>query len=75
LKKFLSAWSKNGNQTVVCIDSLTTLLQYDDTEQAFQFVHTLMSRFKAVDGTLHAHIHSEAHEAQTLATLGISLMQ
>lgn len=66
----LSAWADDGNRVVVCVDSLTTLLQYVDTSRAFQFLHMLLARFAAADAAAHVHMDPNAHDEQTVATLG-----
>ncbi|QLD84833.1 hypothetical protein HWV23_03580 [Natronomonas halophila] len=65
----LSAWEDDDARTHVCFDSLTTLLQYVDTERVFQYLHVTTKRIEAVDGVAHYHIDPNAHDDQTLATI------
>jgi hypothetical protein len=65
----LSAWEDDDARTHVCFDSLTTLLQYVDTERVFQYLHVTTKRVEAVDGVAHYHIDPNAHDDQTLATI------
>ena len=65
----LSAWEDDDVPTVVCFDSVTTLLQYVDTRRAFRFLHVLSRRVRSVDGVAHYHVDPAAHDEQTLATI------
>ena len=65
----LSAWEDDEVPTVVCFDSVTTLLQYVDTRRAFRFLHVLSRRVRSVDGVAHYHVDPGAHDEQTLATI------
>lgn len=69
MSKCLSAWEDDDARTHVCFDSLTTLLQYVDTERVFQYLHVTSKRIEAVGGTAHYHIDPSAHDEQTLATI------
>ena len=53
----------------VCLGSLTTLLQYVDTQVAFKFLHVTLGRLDAADGTVHAHLDPDAVDEETVATL------
>jgi hypothetical protein len=53
---------------VVCFQSLSALLQYTGTEQAFQFMQVLTDHFKQADAMAHVHMNSDAHDSQTIAT-------
>lgn len=57
------------HQLTVCFDSVTALLQYTDTQTAFQFLHVLTGKIRAANGQAHFHLNPEAHDSQTLATL------
>lgn len=65
----LTAWEDDDNRIVVCVDSLTTMLQYVDTNRAFQFLHMLLARFATADAAAHVHMDPTAHEERTVATL------
>ena len=53
---------------VVCFHSLSTLLQYAGTNQAFQFMQVLTDHFKHAGAIAHVHMSSDAHDSQTIAT-------
>lgn len=65
----LSAWEGDGNRTVVCVDSLTTVLMYVDTNRAFQFLHVLLARLESAGARAHVHMDPEAHDVRTVATI------
>ena len=48
----------------ICLDSLTTLLQYVDPSRAFRFLQVLVTRVRAADGTVHCHVNPDAHDDQ-----------
>lgn len=62
-------WTEEPSQIVVCFDSLTTLLQYVDLQQAFRFLHVLCGRLASVDAVAHFHLDPAAHDDQTITTL------
>ena len=54
----------------VCFDSVTTLLQYADLQQAFRFLHVVTGRVRKADARCYYHLNPTAHGQQTMATLG-----
>lgn len=52
----------------VCLDSLTTLLQYVDPSRAFRFLQVLVDRVRAAGGTIHCHVNPDAHDPQVCGT-------
>ena len=69
ITEFLTDWEENDNQTVVCFDSLTALLQYVELETAYEFLHILTGRMAAVDAFAHFHMDPEAHDEQTIESV------
>jgi len=69
LTNYLSEWSQNSNQTVVCFHSLTPLLQYADLQRVFRFLHVLTGRIDSSDAIAHYHMDPGAHDEQTRNTL------
>ncbi|QCJ48524.1 hypothetical protein FCF25_07900 [Haloprofundus sp. MHR1] len=65
----LSRWRDNGNRTVVCVDSLTAMLQYVELQTAYEFLHVLTGRLYAVDAVAHFHMDPGAHDEQTVETI------
>ena len=58
-----------GAGPAVCLDSLTVLLQYVDTEVAFRFIHTMGRYFAAADATVHAHLDPGAVDDRAVNSL------
>lgn len=69
ISNVISSWEGNDNQTVVCFDSMSTLLQYADLQRVFRFVHVLQGRLGNVDAKTHYHLNPDAHDSQTEATI------
>jgi hypothetical protein len=65
----MTSESAGADSTVVCFDSLTTLLQYADLRNAFRFLHVVTGRIKAAGAVGHYHLDPEAHDNQTVATI------
>lgn len=57
------------HQLVVCLDSLTELLQFVDIQSAFKFLHMLTGQLREAGAIAHFHIDPEAHDAQTISRL------
>lgn len=64
----LDTLRSGSENVVVCFQSLSTLLQYAASDQAFQFMQVLIDHFKQADATAHVHMNSDAHDSQTIAT-------
>jgi hypothetical protein len=58
-----------GENPVVCIEGLSTLLQYVETEQVFRFLHAVRGHCRDNGVNFHAHLTPSAHDDQTVATL------
>jgi hypothetical protein len=72
ITEFLTRWD-DDHQTVVCLDSLTALLQYVDLETAYEFLHIITGRLSAVGAKAHFHMDPGAHDDQTVESI-VSLM-
>lgn len=66
--QYLERWSNTDATTVICFDSLTALLQFVETDTAFQFLHVLSGRVESVDGQAYYCLNPNAHDRQTVAT-------
>lgn len=69
VSQYLEEWSGNGNQTVVCFDSLTALLQYASVDRVFRFLHVFTRRVQVVDAVAHYHLDPDAHATEDMAAL------
>lgn len=67
--RFLDNAGDAEGRALVCVHSLTTLLQYVDLRDAFRFLHLLTGRLKAVDATAHYHMDPSAHDEREVNTL------
>lgn len=62
--------ARDGDERpVVCLDSLSTLLQYADLERAFRFLHALVAQVRAADARAYASVDPGAHDETTHSTL------
>ncbi|WP_232703428.1 DUF7504 family protein [Halobacterium wangiae] len=53
----------------VCLDSLTTLLQYTGPTRVYRFLQVCVGRVRAADGTFHCHVDPSAHGDDVMTTL------
>lgn len=59
----------SDTQLVVCLDSLTELLQFVDVQSAFKFLHMFTGQLRDAGAIGHFHIDPNAHEPQTVSRL------
>jgi len=67
----LDEWMETepDTQVAVCFQSISTLLQYVDVEQAFKFLNVITARCSAADAVAHYHLDPHAHDEQTTVKL------
>ncbi|WP_135366270.1 DUF7504 family protein [Halosimplex halophilum] len=65
----LDEWDDAPETVAVCFQSLTTLLQYVDVDNAVGFLDAVTDRCAATDAVAHYHIDPKAHDEQTIAKL------
>lgn len=53
----------------VCLDSVTTLLQYVDENRAHRFLQVLVNRVRSADGHVHCHADPAAHDDRVCEAL------
>jgi hypothetical protein len=65
--EFLDTWADDDRHLSICVDSLTALLQYEETDRVCQFVRELTRRVTALDADAHYHVDTvvEIPEAHT----------
>jgi hypothetical protein len=56
---------------VVCLDSLSAMLQYAHEKRVFEFLHAVTGQCRQRDAGFHAHLTPSAHDEQTLATFRV----
>ena len=69
VSRYLDRWEDDEKPITACLDSLTALLQYTDTDRVFRFLHTIIGRFVAVGASAHVHLDPGTQDDQTIATL------
>lgn len=66
----LDRWNRaNDAQIVVCFHSLTSFLQYVDTQEAFKFLHALTNQLSRTGAIAHFHMDPGAHDERTINTV------
>ncbi|WP_436929298.1 DUF7504 family protein [Halosimplex halobium] len=65
----LDEWEESPETVAVCFQSLTTLLQYVEVDNAVGFLDVVTDRCAAADAVAHYHIDPKAHDEQTVAKL------
>ncbi|MEF8812690.1 MAG: hypothetical protein V5A55_02600 [Halovenus sp.] len=62
--EILAEWD---DPVVVCLDSLTSMLQYVDFDTAYEFLHAITGQIHSAGARAHFHIDPGAHDETTLA--------
>lgn len=65
----LSQALSTHEDAVVCFDSLTALLQYVETERAYEFLNALTGHLYAADARAHFHLDPAVHDTRTVDAL------
>jgi hypothetical protein len=60
--QLLLDWESDDRPVIVCIHSLTAMLQYVSSKQLFQFLDILAHRLSTLDATTHCHMNPNAHD-------------
>lgn len=64
--RFLDNAGDAEGRALVCVHSLTTLLQYVGTPEAFRFVHQLTEQVSGAGAYLHCHLNADVHDDRTV---------
>lgn len=67
ITEHIAEWPDDG-RGVFCLDSLTAQLQYVDTKQVYQFLHTLRGHLADRGVVGHVHMNPAAHDQETVET-------
>jgi hypothetical protein len=65
---FCRAWHDQGHEIGVCFDGLGDLLDANDPEPVFQFLHVLTNRLESVGATTHVHVDPDRVPERTRLT-------
>ncbi|WP_136718413.1 DUF7504 family protein [Halorientalis salina] len=67
--EFLDTWVSDDRHLSICFDSVTALLQYEETDRVCQFLQELTRRVTALDADAHYHLDPGAHDEKTINKL------
>lgn len=65
----LERWAEMDGDIAVCLDSLTTLLQYTEAHDVYRFIHLMSTRFNALGVRAHIHLDPATADETTIASL------
>jgi len=63
--------AEGGEQTSLCLYSLSDLLQATDTRSVFKFVEVLTSAVERAGAVAHFHVNPDVHDPETVATIEV----
>ncbi|WP_425606705.1 DUF7504 family protein [Natrinema marinum] len=69
LSDYLSSRGDADAKTVICVESITELLQYTNRKSLFRFLRVITRRIEHVEGIAHFHLNPAAHDQQTVSTI------
>lgn len=67
--EYLSEWRDSDQRSVVCFDSVTTLLQSTEDDRSLRFLETLTEQLHGIETTGYFAYTPEVHDEATLSTL------
>lgn len=65
---YVTSWSGAGHRPVVCVDSLSGLLDHSSIRGTYRFLFVLLRRVEASDGAVHVHADPGVQEEEILRT-------
>lgn len=65
---YLATWSAAGHRPVVCVDSISGLLDGASIPATYRFLYVLLRRVDALGAAAHAHADPRDHEEEILRT-------
>ncbi|WP_254762294.1 DUF7504 family protein [Natrinema marinum] len=69
LSDYLSSRNHADTETVICVESITELLQYTNRKSLFRFLRVITRRIEHVEGIAHFHLDPAAHDQETVNTI------
>lgn len=66
ITELLKAWYEEGFDVTLCLDSITVLLQYAETQQVYEFLYVLSRQMASVNVRAHYHMDPSAHDDETV---------
>lgn len=67
INRVFSEWRGRPNRPVMCFHSITDLLQFEDHERVFRFLHVLGGRINSVEATAYYQLDPGAHDEKTVS--------
>lgn len=67
LTNALRGWADSGRRTMVCVHSVTTLMQYASQDHVFRFLHKVKNEIEQATAVAHYHMDPDAHSPRTIA--------
>lgn len=65
----LEAWEESDAETVICVHSVTALLQYADDGRVFRFLNAFATQVAEAGATAHYHLDPVVHDESTVAAV------
>ncbi len=65
----LESWEGADGETVVCVHSVTALLQYADAARVFRFLNAFTTQVEEAGATAHYHLDPLVHDESTVAAV------
>lgn len=65
----LTEWQDTPERTMICIHSVTALIQYVEFSKIFKFLHKLKTEVEQTNAVAHYHMDPSAHEATTVGKI------
>jgi hypothetical protein len=69
LTQFLTASGECDSGTVLCFESITELLQYNEPKPLFRFLRLVTRRIDHVEGTAHFHMDPSVHDTAEISRM------
>ena len=63
LNQMLTDWAATAEDTTICFESLTSMIQYGDIEKVYRFLHVFSNQVRKTGATVHYHLDPTAHDA------------
>lgn len=65
----LSRWGGRGGEVAVCVEPVTTLLQYSSVSDVYRFMHVVGQQVGGAGGRVHYHLDPTAHDGMVVNQL------
>lgn len=69
ISKYLERWYESDLRMALCFDSLTAILQYEELENVYRFLHLMTTRLSGAGAHAHFHFDPATQDEQAVSTL------